>query len=121
MPSEPQRRVYVLPADLVERIRAYQTARGIASETEAARRLLSIALLAQDTAENISRRLRDHYARYRDLRRSAQEVLVEHPLVAAIDISDAELRFQTRGGGSGGINAKGEIIAQEAQEEANAG
>lgn len=101
MPSEPQRRVYVLPADLVERIRAYQTARGIASETEA------------------GRRLRDHYARYRDLRRSAQEVLVEHPLVAAIDISDAELRFQTRGGGSGSINAKGEIIAREAQEATN--
>ena len=40
-----ERRVYVLPAELVERIRSFQRDERLPSETEAARQLLELALL----------------------------------------------------------------------------
>ena len=45
-----ERRVYMLPANLLERLRAYQVSQGIGSEAEAARRLLDTALQMRDTA-----------------------------------------------------------------------
>jgi hypothetical protein len=46
----PQRRVYVLPAQLVKRVLQYALDHDLASEVEAARELLEIGLAAKEQA-----------------------------------------------------------------------
>lgn len=101
-----ERRVYVLPFALAERIRAFQAEHGIASEVEAARRLLTAGLDATDSAERIGQRLRDVVYQTGDLRRAAKDVLMLHPLVRRMRFTEMPercLQFELRDGSSGEI------------------
>ncbi|GAA2885603.1 hypothetical protein GGQ99_005074 [Aminobacter niigataensis] len=106
-----QRRVYVLPNELVERIAAYQKDMGIQSEVEAARRLLDEALKSRDDWRSITRRFKEKLAETRVLSEIAKEVLVGHPLVSHIAFEPNMVRFTLTTGetvevtGSGGVMA----------------
>src|SRR5215204_162842 len=88
-----QRRVYVLPTELVERIVSYQRELGFTSEVEAARRLLEDALKSRDTHLTIIPRLLARYSQVRSMRDAAREVLVDHPLVKSISFPPEGLEF----------------------------
>lgn len=88
-----QRRVYVLPTELVERIGAFQSELGLASEVEAARRLLDEALKRRDTFDTITGRLIAQIKKVRSLRDAAKEILVDHPLVTQLSFDLFALRF----------------------------
>ena len=79
------RRVYVLPAEMVDRISAFQKDRRLPSEVEAVRRLLNEALIQRDTPDLIIQRIRDRIAAGSVLSSVAAEVLMGHPLVITID------------------------------------
>ena len=89
-----ERRVYLFPAELLARIRAYQAAHGITSEVEAARRLLTYALYARDTPEDLMRQLAAHGG---TLREAAADVLMPHQLVTSIRFIHDRLEFDMAG------------------------
>lgn len=94
-----QRRVYVLPTELVERIVAYQSEMGLQSEVEAARRLLDDALKSRDDWRSIARRFKDRLSETRVISDIAKDVLMGHPLVTQINMhgSDA-IQFSLKSG-----------------------
>ena len=102
-----QRRVYVLPTELVERIIAFQNEIGLASEVEAARRLLDEALKQRDTVLTIVGRLVAQFKTVRSLREAAREVLVDHPLVTKLAFDPLALTFALADGHSVEVDAKG--------------
>jgi hypothetical protein len=83
------------------RIRSYQERIGIASEVEAARRLLNTALAFGDTADIILRRLRDRYDATRNLREAAADALATHPAITSIAFPDGGISFVMRDGTTG--------------------
>lgn len=112
-----ERRVYVLPTELLERLRAYQAANGIASEVEAARRLLDSALQMRDSIQDVLNKLAARYREEQDLRVLARDVLVTHPLVQDISITDEEMTFKLRNAWQGMIkNDGGLFIANPGQD-----
>ncbi len=106
-----ERKVYLLPAELVERMRTYQTSQGIASEVEAARRLLDSALQMRDTVDGILAKLKANFASERDLRALNKEVLAAHPLITKIVLDDTSVTFTMRTGDIGRINSAGQIFS----------
>lgn len=103
-PSE--RRVYVLPSELVQRVREYQEGNGIPSEVEAVRRLLDNALQMRDSVKSLLTKLRQKSANERDIRVLSRDVLAAHPLVRSISIDDVEgLIFRLNNGESGRIDS----------------
>lgn len=105
-----ERKVYLLPAELVERLRAYQVSQGIASEVEAARRLLDGALQMRDTVDDLLVKLKARFVQERDLRALNREVLAAHPLITRIEIDDASISFIMKTSESGRIDAMGRIF-----------
>ncbi|WP_428487471.1 hypothetical protein [Rhodopila sp.] len=91
-----ERKVWLLPTELSERIKAFQASQGIASEVEAARRLLDSALQMRDAVPDILRKLRDRYEEEKDLRVLARDVLVNHALVRSVTFDDDSVWFQFR-------------------------
>lgn len=79
-----QRRVYVLPTELVNRIVAFQEEKNYPSEVEAVRKLLDEALLHRDTAATIIQRFKSRLETLRMPAEVAKDVLVGHPLVSDI-------------------------------------
>ncbi|MFT8948600.1 MAG: hypothetical protein ABF876_19195, partial [Acetobacter aceti] len=73
-----ERKVYLLPKELVDRIKIYQKDAGLPSEVEAARRLLNEALQSRDNMVQILLQVRDSFKRLRNLRSVAKDVLIEH-------------------------------------------
>ena len=108
-----ERRVYVLPTELLERLRAYQNACGITSEVEAARRLLDAALQMRENIEDILNKLANKYKEEQDLRVLAREILVTHPLIREIKINDNALDFMMKSGWQGQITANGKLFFGE--------
>lgn len=104
-----ERRVHVLPTELLERIRAYQTASGIPSEVEAVRRLLDSALQMRDSVTDILDRVSVKYKDEMDFRVLARDVLVSHILVQDISISDFTLEFKLKNGARGSIDGFGSM------------
>lgn len=104
-----ERRIHVLPVDLLERVRAYQAANAIPSEVEAVRRLLSEALQARDTIDDIMKQVQTAFKAERDLRAIARDILSGHILVSRIDISDGNVTFALRNGDAGTIGHNGEM------------
>ncbi|HML91574.1 hypothetical protein [Methyloceanibacter sp.] len=102
-----QRRVYALPTELVERIVAYQEALGLASEVEAARRLLDEALKSRDDYQTIVERFRSRLAEVRILTEVAKDVIVGHPLVKKLIFDDDEISFYFKDGGYVEITSDG--------------
>jgi len=108
-----QRRVYVLPDDLVNRILQFQQEKGISSETEAARRLLDDALKSRDSYLTITQRFLD---RLKDLRipaEVAREVLAGHPLIASINFDNDVIKFRLKDGWEITIGADSEVHVQD--------
>lgn len=108
-----QRRVYVLPNDLVERIVAFQNEMGIASEVEAARRLLDEALMRRDDWRSITRRFIEKLAETRVLSDIAKDVLIGHPLVTSVHFEPYAVRFTLSSGETVEINGLGGVSATD--------
>jgi hypothetical protein len=105
-----ERRVYNLPADLLERLRAYQVSQGIASEVEAARRLLHIALQMRDSVTDILSTLEAKFADEKDLRVLAGDVLSKHILVDKIQFGKGLVVFVMENGDRGMIQESGTLF-----------
>lgn len=106
-----QRRVYVLPNELVDRIVAYQNEMGIQSEVEAARRLLDEALKSRDDWRSISRRFIEKLKETRVLSEIAKDVLIGHPLVAMVGFEPNLVRFGLTTGETVEITSSGGVSA----------
>lgn len=104
-----ERRIHVLPVELLDRVRSYQTDNGIASEVEAVRRLLSEALQARDTIDDLMKQVRAQFKKDRDFRTLARDVLSGHILVKRIEIFDNDLQFTMKSDDTGKINRRGEM------------
>lgn len=102
-----QRRVYVLPAELVDRIVAFQNEVGLGSEVEAVRRLLDGALKSRDTYTTLITRFRSRLAETRIPAEIAKDVLVGHPLVERIAFRDDRIEFEMKEGLSVTISIDG--------------
>jgi hypothetical protein len=109
-----ERKVWLLPTELSERIKAYQASQGITSEVEAARRLLDSALQLRDTVPDILRKLADRFSEEKDLRVLAKDVLVSHTLVIAVHIDSDSVWFEFKDGELGRIDKHGKTYVGEA-------
>lgn len=105
--ESPTRRVYVLPPEQVEQIRAYQARNGISSEVEAVRRLLDIALQMRDTVPDLLKKIKSKFANEKDLRVLARDILATHALVKSISFDENALSFTLFAGDRGRFNATG--------------
>lgn len=114
-----ERRIHVLPIELLDRIRAYQSENNIPSEVEAVRRLLSEALQARDTIDDLMKQVRAYFRQDRDLRAMAKDVLSGHILVNRIDIADNEVRFGMRNGDAGSIKRDGSMKTGSVTDDGN--
>lgn len=108
-----QRRVYVLPTELVERLVAYQEAMGLQSEVEAARRLLDEALKHRDDWLAITRRFQEKLKETRMMSDIAKDVLMGHPLVNNIGIGAGSISFALTTGESVTIFSDGDARAKD--------
>ena len=108
-----QRRVYVLPNDLVDRITDFQTEMGIQSEVEAVRRLLDEALMRRDDWRSITRRFKDRLQETRVLSDIAKDVLVGHPLVQSVGFEPNLVRFNLTTGETVEITSRGSVSAKQ--------
>jgi len=105
-----QRRVYVLPTELVNRIVEFQNEKKLPSEVEAARRLLDEALKHRDTDATIIRRFLSRLENIRIPSEVAKDVLVGHPLVTNIQFSRDSVTFDLKGFGTFQINEVGTVL-----------
>lgn len=108
-----QRRVYVLPNELVERIVAYQNEMGIQSEVEAARRLLDEALKRRDNWRTITRRFLEKLKQTRVLTDIAGDVLMGHPLVEGMSFAQDAITFKLTSGEEVTIRKDGTMHAED--------
>lgn len=108
-----QRRVYVLPTELVDRIVAYQNEMGLQSEVEAVRRLLDDALKSRDDWRSIARRFKDRLSETRVLSDIAKDVLMGHPLVTQINMHGDAIQFLLKTGESVTIHSVGVVEAYD--------
>ena len=104
-----ERKVYLLPTELVGRIRAYQEEQNISSEVEAARRLLNEALQLRDNIEDILVQVKSRWVQDKDLRVINREILSNHALVEVIRVTDIELNFMLRNKDTGSIDRHGRL------------
>lgn len=93
-----QRRVYVLPTELVERVTAFQSRMGFSSEVEAARRLLDEALMHREDAEQIIKNFAQAMKETKILSDIAKDVLVGHPKVSQIHFDGNQVRVSLTDG-----------------------
>src|SRR5690606_38902785 len=108
-----QRRVYVLPTELVERIVAYQQDMGLPSEVEAARRLLDEALMRRDDWRAITKRFQEKLKETRVLSDIAKDVLIGHPLVNQVKLEPAMITFDLTSGETVSITSSGGVTAED--------
>lgn len=108
-----ERKVFLLPIELVARLKAYQTESGIVSEVEAVRRLLDTALQMRDNVETILEKLEAKFEDEKDLRVLATDVLTRHPLVKSVNFGDAECSFELKDGFWGKTTWNGELYIKE--------
>jgi len=94
--NENIRRVYALPAEMVERITAFQKEKGLTSEVEAVRRLLDESLKSRDNLETLINRVLAFLGHTRIASEAAKEVLVGHPLVKTVSFGDGYVQFQIK-------------------------
>jgi hypothetical protein len=104
-----ERKIYVLPAEQVERIKHYQNETGISSEVEAVRRLLDIALEMRDSVESLLTKLQSRFAVEKDLRVLARDILAGHSRVRSITYPDDGLEFTLGADERGKIDKRGRI------------
>lgn len=107
--DDTERRIHVLPKELLERVRAYQADNGISSEVEAVRRLLDMALQMRDTLDDVLRKLKLKLSEERDLRTLARDILWSHPKITGVQFGDGDLTFDFSDGSSGKIDQNGRL------------
>ncbi len=105
-----ERRVYVLPKELLERLRAYAARKAITAEVEAVRRLLDKALQMEDSAIDILNKLKARFADEKDLRVLARDVLAAHVLVKKINYEENAVSFELADGSEGLIDNEGKTF-----------
>lgn len=103
------RRVYALPAEMVDRISMYQREKGFTSEVEAVRRLLDEALKSRDNLDTIINRLLAKLGQIKIASEAARDVLVGHPLVASISFTDSSVEFALKNGDSATVHESGVV------------
>lgn len=108
-----QRKVFMLPTELVERIASYQAEAGMPSEVEAVRRLLDDALKYRDDWRSLTERFRTKLAESRVLSDAARETLVGHPLVATMAFNRTSLTFTMTTGETITVEATGEVTGRD--------
>ena len=108
-----QRRVYLLPNALVERILAYQKEVGLPSEVEAARRLLDSALKSRDTWKSITDRFVSRLKETRILSDIAGEVLLPHPHLKSLSLAQDSITFELSSGEHVTIAQDGTVSAYD--------
>jgi hypothetical protein len=108
-----ERRVHVLPKELLQRLRAHQERMGISSEVEAVRRLLDKALQMEDTVIDILNKLKANFVDEKDLRVLARDVLSTHVLVRRMNYEDNSISFDLADGSGGKINSDGKIFTND--------
>lgn len=113
MADKSQRRVYVLPTELVERITAYQEKLGLNSEVEAVRRLLDIALTSGDDWHAIALRFQERLEETPSLTDAAKDILVGHPLVHRLAMNPGSITFEVTSGETVTITSGGEVTAKD--------
>lgn len=91
--NENIRRVYALPAEMVDRITQFQQEKGLNSEVEAVRRLLDEALKSRDDMTKIINRFLSRLGRTRSTADAARDVLVGHPKVHSITFDGDDVIF----------------------------
>ncbi|WP_137392265.1 hypothetical protein [Rhodoligotrophos defluvii] len=107
--EQTQRRVYVLPTELVDRIVAFQAEKGFPSEVEAVRKLLDEALKSRDTDKTIIRRFLYRLEKLRLPTEVAKDVLVGHPLVTDLSFGRDHIKFTISGYGVYRISELGQV------------
>jgi hypothetical protein len=105
-----ERKVWLLPTELSDRLKAFQASQGITSEVEAARRLLDSALQLRDTVPDILRKLIDRYTEEKDVRVLARDVLINHTLVVGVNFDDEGVCFLFKDDPMGKFTKKGEAF-----------
>lgn len=116
-PSDPQRRVYALPQEMVDRIVEFQKEKGLPSEVEAVRRLLDEALKSRDNLGSLINRFLSRLSVHRVLSEAARDVLVGHPLVRSVTFETSEwgdssmeyIRFMLKNGTGAEITENGDV------------
>lgn len=108
-----QRKVFMLPTELVERVAAYQAEAGMRSEVEAVRRLLDDALKYRDDWRSLTERFRTRLAESRMLAEAARETLVGHPLVATMAFNRNSITFTMTTGETITVEATGEVTGRD--------
>lgn len=104
-----QRKVWLLPDELSDRIRAFQLSQGMGAEVVAARFLLNSALQMRDTVPDILRKLSGLHATEKDLRLLAKNVLATHPLVTSVGFEEDSVWFSFSDRAHGKIDRSGGV------------
>jgi hypothetical protein len=112
-----ERRVYVLPAEQLERIRAYQTANGISAEVEAVRRLLDLALQMRDSVQDLLKKLKSRFADEKDIRVLARDILAAHALIRSVQFEDDAVTFAFANGDRGRLERSGRTLFHDGDRE----
>lgn len=103
------RRVYALPAEMVDRITKFQKDKGLTSEVEAVRRLLDEALKSRDDLTTLINRLLAKLGQTKIASEAARDVLVGHPLVASITFDDNSVAFKLKKGDEATVSEGGYV------------
>jgi hypothetical protein len=106
------RRVYALPAEMVERITKFQREKGLGSEVEAVRRLLDEALKSRDTLETLLNQMLAKLGQTKIITEAARDVLAGHPLVTTLKFGDAAVYFQLKDGASAEVTETGQVSTE---------
>lgn len=107
------RKVFMLPADLIDRITTFQREMGLPSEVEAVRRLLEDALRHRDGWWEITERFRQKLAEVRTLADATREVLVGHPSISSISLDRRKLTFSMMTGETIEAHPNGKIEVRD--------
>lgn len=111
-----QRKVFMLPTDLIERIAAFQKEAGMPSEVEAVRRLLDDALKFRDDWRSLTERFRAKLAETRILSEAAKETLIGHPLVASMAFNRNSITYTMTTGETITVEGTGEVTGRDSSD-----
>jgi hypothetical protein len=112
-----ERRIYILPPELMERIKAYQARNGITAEVEAVRRLLDMALQMNDSVQDILRKLQERQKEEKDPRILIRDVLATHTLVEEMSLFEGGIKFRMRDNMWGKLTREGRGLYGEGDNE----
>ncbi|WP_177232455.1 helix-turn-helix domain-containing protein [Methylobacterium gossipiicola] len=96
-PKEPEgfvRVTVLVPSEIIQEIKSFQSDRRITSENEAIVDLLDIALKSRDDYISLTERFMKAFNRSGSLIAAASQTLVDHPNVARLSYSKKEVAFE---------------------------